>query len=407
MFAYINMGIHGLHAFLKANLPDDKLNEAIRTVSTSSELEGTIAIVDTSIYLHQFASAIKGSMDEFKTSDGRVTTHIQAIIGKALSLIRKKIKPIFVIDGKPPEDKGILLEKRNDSRKKAKKRMKEIKKETDILSEQIKKIPLSGFDVEEHNRIFEEILELQEEQTKMSKRTVHVSQEQTSDIVKILGMLGIPCVIARGEADPQCVELVKSGIGDYVASEDMDMLTFGTPVLMRSLTAKDEALSFTLEPILEGLDITIEQFVDVCILLGCDYSPTITGLGPKKVLPLIKQYGSIEGIVHNYPDFSKKFTIKPDFNYLNAREKFLHPDVDEYDSSDFRWKKPKKSKLVSFLESYEFASNRINTISDTITGGFYSVMCGEQTVEQFVTSESKGKIAKKHSMKFNDPDFDV
>ena len=33
-----------------------------------------------------------------------------------------------------------------------------------------------------------------------------------------------------------------------------------------------------------GLGITHEQFVDLCILLGCDYCDTIRGIGPKTAL---------------------------------------------------------------------------------------------------------------------------
>lgn len=45
--------------------------------------------------------------------------------------------------------------------------------------------------------------------------------------------------------------------------------------------------------------MTQEQFIDLCILLGCDYCGNIRGIGPKKSVELIKQYGSIEEILKN------------------------------------------------------------------------------------------------------------
>ena len=36
--------------------------------------------------------------------------------------------------------------------------------------------------------------------------------------------------------------------------------------------------------VLEELKLTPEQFVDVCILCGCDYAGTIRGIGSGKVL---------------------------------------------------------------------------------------------------------------------------
>ena len=54
-----------------------------------------------------------------------------------------------------------------------------------------------------------------------------------------------------------------------------------------------------MEKVLQGLGITYDQFIDLCILLGCDYCGNIKGIGPKKSVELIKQYGSIEEILQN------------------------------------------------------------------------------------------------------------
>ena len=40
--------------------------------------------------------------------------------------------------------------------------------------------------------------------------------------------------------------------------------------------------------VLEGLEMTKEQFIDLCILLGCDYCDKIKGIGPKNALKLIQ-----------------------------------------------------------------------------------------------------------------------
>lgn len=39
------------------------------------------------------------------------------------------------------------------------------------------------------------------------------------------------------------------------------------------------------------------QFVDLCILLGCDYCEKIAGLGPKRALTLIQKHRTIENVV--------------------------------------------------------------------------------------------------------------
>lgn len=54
-----------------------------------------------------------------------------------------------------------------------------------------------------------------------------------------------------------------------------------------------------MDRILKGFDMTMEQFIDMCILLGCDYCETIRGVGPKKAFELITKYKSIENILEN------------------------------------------------------------------------------------------------------------
>jgi flap endonuclease-1 len=48
---------------------------------------------------------------------------------------------------------------------------------------------------------------------------------------------------------------------------------------------------------LEGLGLTEEQFIDMCILCGCDYCPSIKGVGPKTSLNLVLKHGSIDTIL--------------------------------------------------------------------------------------------------------------
>lgn len=39
----------------------------------------------------------------------------------------------------------------------------------------------------------------------------------------------------------------------------------------------------------QGLELTHEKFVDLCVLCGCDYTGSIKGIGPKKALALVRQ----------------------------------------------------------------------------------------------------------------------
>lgn len=67
------------------------------------------------------------------------------------------------------------------------------------------------------------------------------------------------------------------------------------------------------------------QFVDLCILLGCDYCETIRGIGPKRALELITQYKSIEEVLKNID--KSKYIVPEDWNFEQARQLFMQPEV--------------------------------------------------------------------------------
>lgn len=201
-----------------------------------------------------------------------MTNHLQGIFYRTIKMLEKGIKPVFVFDGKPPELKSLELEKRRENAAQA--------------LEQEKKAEDEG---DEEKRIM------------FSKRTVRVSKEQTEEAKKLLQLMGVPIVESPSEAEAQCAELCRAGLVYATATEDMDALTFGTPVLVRHLTfseaRKQPVQEFHLDKVLEGMGLSMDEFIDMCILCGCDYCDTIKGIGSKKAYKLIKQHGNVEGVL--------------------------------------------------------------------------------------------------------------
>ena len=83
----------------------------------------------------------------------------------------------------------------------------------------------------------------------------------------------------------------------------MDTLVFGAEKLIRGFNKKNMTSSFdagstptveiTLSKILQESSLSYAQFVDFCILCGCDYTPKIEKIGPVNALKLIKELGGI------------------------------------------------------------------------------------------------------------------
>ena len=92
----------------------------------------------------------------------------------------------------------------------------------------------------------------------------------------------------------------------------------------------------------------MESFIDLCILMGCDYCPTIKGVGPKRALDYIRKYGSIEKIVEN-----EKLEVPENFGYMQAREIFRElPNVqseEEHEAFNISYDTIDRKAIVDFL----------------------------------------------------------
>ena len=68
----------------------------------------------------------------------------------------------------------------------------------------------------------------------------------------------------------QSSEMCRQGMVDYVVTEDMDILAFGCPRMIRtcldkSISRSDVISVINLDSILENFNLSYEQFVDMCI----------------------------------------------------------------------------------------------------------------------------------------------
>ena len=189
---------------------------------------------------------------------------------------------------------------------------------------------------------------------KYGKRTIKVTKEHNEECKKLLRLMGVPVVEAPCEAEASCAALCMAGRVYAAASEDMDTLTFGTVKLARNLmkpaSADNPILEFDYATALRELGLTREQFVDLCILCGCDYTDAIRGIGPVTALKLMKEHGSIERVLQHLKDSGSKAQVPDPFPYEGARRLFLQPEVvDAASLPEFKWSPPDEEALVAFL----------------------------------------------------------
>lgn len=292
------MGIKGLTQLLK------KKNAYNVVEKHLSKYKGKTIAIDTSILLYKYRYG----------SGNDQLSHIYGILGKCMSFLSNGVIPIFVHDGEPPEEKSEVLSKRTDQRTKLNNKIEDLKI-------QIREYTTDS-DSEDDG-----LGKLKVSLSKLEKQVVRVSQIHRKEVFYLLKLLGLPNFVAEGEGEAGCVELQKKGIADYVYSEDMDVLTFGCTRFLRASNKKDYYTEISLNDILSNLEMNQDEFVDLCILCGCDYTCTIPRVGMMTSYNLIKKYRTIDGIIQNV----NKYKIPEDFKYEKARELFKQqvnlPDI--------------------------------------------------------------------------------
>lgn len=136
-------------------------------------------------------------------------------------------------------------------------------------------------------------------------------------------------VQAPSEAEAQCAELCRGGLVYGAGSEDMDTLTFASPILLRHLTFSENRKLpinvIALADVLEGLGLNMDQFIDVCLLAGCDYLEPLKKVGAKTALKLIRTHGTIDEALDHLKE--GKNPPPEDWPWEAAKELFKHPDV--------------------------------------------------------------------------------
>lgn len=271
-------------------------------------LRGYNVAVDISIFLNKDVKSVG--------PDGWLGKFITLLC----SLKKFGIKPVCIFDGPNPpiEKKREQARRRGEAAKKTNKileiehlitkietegkirpatiaRIKEMTK----LSRSIKAIDYDDIDnIVASLKYYVRILKRQNEP---------IIPEYAKKCKEIISIMGISYFQAEGEAETLCAELCIAGHVDAVLSEDTDVLAYGTPVFWSKYNSRKETVMVTFhQDILKGLGFTHHQFLDMCILLSCDYNerakiPSKTkgakpkGLGAKSVYDVISEYGDIDG----------------------------------------------------------------------------------------------------------------
>lgn len=297
------------------------------------DLDGKIVALDAANVIYQFLSSIR-QLDgtPLKDQNGRVTSHFSGILYRTSALVEKGIKPIYVFDGQSSALKKETQEKRKEIKEESERRWKEALEEGRL-----------------------------DDARKFAVRSSRMSPEIVEGSKKLIKLMGIPYIQAKGEGEAQASYMVARGDAWCVASQDYDCMLFGAPRMVKNLTISGSQTNpelIELDKVLGNLDITREQLVDMAIMVGTDFNQGIKGIGAKKGLKLIKEHGDIYHIL-------EKLDIELDVDPTILRNMFLNHDVDS--NYQLKWQKADPERIVDFLcGEHDFSESRVLSALDKL-----------------------------------------
>lgn len=309
----------------------------IKRTLALEDLRGKRLAVDANGELYQFLALIRlrdGS--PLQDSSGRVTSHLSGLFYRTTRLITDYgIELVFVFDGRPPMLKAAEIARRRSIK-------------------------------ERYEAEHAAALESGDLAKAYSKATMtsRLTREMTAEARELLRLMGIPVVQAPSEGEAQASHMAARGTVWAASSKDYDCLLFGAPRLLRFLTisgkeflpSKGGFRPITPELIetptlLAHYNLTREQLVDVSLLVGTDFNEGVRGIGPKKAIKLVSEYGSIENMASDIRE-----AVGPALSEI--RNLFLQPEVTDDYSIEF--KDPDREGILRFLcAEREFSRERV------------------------------------------------
>ncbi|CAH1246509.1 EXO1 [Branchiostoma lanceolatum] len=243
------MGIQGLLPFLK---------DASTQVNVKM-LAGYTVAVDAYCWIYRGAFACAMDLARGEKSD----MYVRFVLKYVNMLLSHGIKPVMVFDGcNLPSKQGV-----EDSRRERK-----------HLYLQKGKQFLRDGNAAQARECFQ--------------KCINVTPTMAHEVMEACRAVGVDCIVAPYEADAQLAYLNKCGIAQAVITEDSDLLAFGCDRVIFKLDLNGNGVMIEKHRLSQCLKIkaqnfTFDKFRYMCILCGCDYLPSLHGIGPAKAAKLL------------------------------------------------------------------------------------------------------------------------
>jgi 5'-3' exonuclease len=141
----------------------------------------------------------------------------------------------------------------------------------------------------------------------LKKQFVYMNHKKIEKVKELIRAYGATYYDAPGEADELCALLVNTNKVWACLSEDMDLFVYGCKRVLRYISLNNQtAVLYYTKGILKELNISQNEFREICVLSGTDYNINVN----VNVLNLFD-------IINLFYKFQQELTNQPFYDWLN------------------------------------------------------------------------------------------
>eukprot|EP00124_Ichthyophonus_hoferi_P000327 Ihof_evm23s11 gene=Ihof_evmTU23s11 len=293
------MGISGLLPLLRSSITDGNVDE----------FKGQTVAIDSYCWLHKAAY-----MCPIELLEGKIPPSFTNYSRRRIEmLLSHGVKPLMVFDGQNLPSKACTEEERRRSRETNR------AMGAQLLREGKKK---------QANEYFQ--------------KCINITPEIAYSLIELCQQMGVDYLVAPYEADAQMAYLWHTGAVQGIITEDSDLIAFGCDRILFKMDATGKGQFFDRQKLKDPeraheVDLTTWDDLSIlrmCILSGCDYLPSIHGIGLKKAYQLLLRNQNDVKMVIRALRLKGQAVVPPDYlaHFQRAEHTFHHQRVYDRDT---------------------------------------------------------------------------
>nr|XP_043627349.1 exonuclease 1 [Erigeron canadensis] len=212
----------------------------------------------------------------------------------------------------------------------------------------------------------------------MFQRAVSITPTMAHQLIQVLRSENIEFVVAPYEADAQLAYLCSLDVSEggiaAVISEDSDLLAYGCSSVIFKMDRYGNGEEIVIDKVFDSpgrvpsfRHFDKELFTGMCVLAGCDFLPSVPGIGIAKAHALVTKYRNLDRVL-SVLKYEKGAQMPEDYfkSFKQAVAVFQHARI--YDAASKRLKhltQLPETLLQYFVEGLDFLGPEISSSQAT------------------------------------------